>query len=116
VPMGPVVQNASELHNPLELRVYGGKDASFELYEDSGDGYAYEHGARATLQLRWNNHQKTLSIESRLGRFPNMLSKRTLRIVLVTPGHGVGDGAASSVDRTVNYDGRAMKIDLRETK
>jgi hypothetical protein len=45
-----------------------------------------------------------------------MLSKRTLRIVLVTPGHGVGDGAASSVDRTVNYDGRAMKIDLRETK
>ncbi|MFZ1014010.1 MAG: TIM-barrel domain-containing protein [Terracidiphilus sp.] len=116
VPMGPVVQNASEIQNPLELRIYPGKDASFELYEDSGDGYAYERGARATLQLRWNEHQKTLSIENRSGRFPNMISKRTLRIVLVKPGRGVGDGAASSVDRTVNYDGRAMKVDLRETK
>jgi alpha-D-xyloside xylohydrolase len=40
VPMGPVVQSAADAEDPLEVRIYGGKDADFQLYEDSGDGYA----------------------------------------------------------------------------
>ena len=90
VPMGPVVQSAVEHQNPLDIRIYGGKDASFELYDDSGDGYAYEHGAKATVRFQWDDRRHTLSIGDRSGSFPGMLAKRTFRIVFVQEGSGVG--------------------------
>ena len=114
VPLGPVVQSTSEHQDPLDIRIYGGKDASFELYEDSGDGYAYERGARATIHFQWDDRRRTLSIGDRSGSFPGMLAKRTFRIVFVQPGHGVGDESNSAADRSVTYDGRSLKIDLRK--
>jgi alpha-D-xyloside xylohydrolase len=56
--------------------------------------------------LRWT-HDRT-------GSFPGMLKQRTFRIVLVRPGHGVDDESDSKVDRSVTYDGRGLKIDLRK--
>ena len=112
VPLGPVIQSASERQDPLDIRIYGGKDASFELYEDSGDGYAYEHAARATIHFQWDDRRRMLSIGDRSGNFPGMLAKRTFRIVFVKPGHGVGDESNSIADRSVTYDGGSLKIDL----
>jgi alpha-D-xyloside xylohydrolase len=112
VPMGLVVQNAAEIQDPLEIRIYGGKDASFELYEDSGDGYAYEHGARATIHFQWDDRHRMLSIGDREGGYPGMLAKQTFRIVIVKPGHGVADESTSAVDHSITYDGRGLKIDL----
>jgi|CZKL01.1.fsa_nt_gi alpha-D-xyloside xylohydrolase len=112
VPMGPVVQCAADTEDPMEFRIYGGKDADFELYEDSGDGYVYEKGVRATIHLHWDNRRNVLSIGDRLGTFPGMRTKNTFRIVLVKPGHGTGVGSDSGVDRTVTYDGHQMKISL----
>jgi alpha-D-xyloside xylohydrolase len=114
VPLGPVVQSASGPQKQLEIRVYGGKDASFDLYEDGGDGYAYEKGSRATIYLQWDDRRKTLSIGDRKGSYPGLLAKRTLQIVLVKPGHGAGDQSTSSVDRSVQYEGHAMTINLGE--
>lgn len=116
VPMGPVVQYASEPQDPLEIRIYGGKDASFELYEDSGDGYAYEHGERATVRLQWHDRLGTLSIGDRSGTFPGMLAKQTLRFVLVGPGRGVGDEVASTVDRSVIYEGHALEVAFKKNR
>jgi alpha-D-xyloside xylohydrolase len=112
VPLGPVVQSAAEAQDPLEIRVYPGKDADFELYEDGGDGYAYEKGARATIHLHWDNRRDVLSIADRSGTFPGMRAKITFRIVLVKQGHGVGAGADSGFDRSVSYDGHQMRITL----
>lgn len=112
VPIGPIVQSASEQQDPLDIRIYGGKDASFELYEDSGDSYDYEHGARAAIQFQWNDRSHTLSIGHRSGSFPGMLATRTFRIVLVQPGKGVGDESSSSTDRSVVYDGHELKISV----
>jgi alpha-D-xyloside xylohydrolase len=112
VPLGRAVQNASEPQDALEIRIYPGKDAAFDLYEDAGDGYGYERGARAITRLRWDDHQKILSIADRKGSFRGMTAKHTLQIVLVRPGYGIGDTAASSSDRNINYDGHALKIDL----
>ena len=112
VPMGPVVQSAADVEDPLEIRIYGGKDADFELYEDSGDGYDYEKGARATIHFHWDNRHNVLSIEDRSGTFPGMLMKNTFRIVLVKPGHGTGVGLDSGFDRSVTYNGHQMKINL----
>jgi len=112
VPLGTVVQSASERQDPVEVRIYGGKDASFELYEDSGDGYAYERAARATIHFQWNDRRRMLSIGDRSGSFPGMLAKRTFHIVLVKPGHGVGSESTAAADRVITYDGRNLKIEL----
>lgn len=116
VPMGPVIQDVSEPQNPLEIRVYGGKDASFDLYQDSGDGYAYEQGARATVRFKWDDRHGTLLIGERVGRFNGMAARLTLRIVLVKPGHGAGDESTPASDRTIDYDGHAIKVDLRRSE
>jgi alpha-D-xyloside xylohydrolase len=112
VPMGPMVQSAADAADPLEIRIYAGKDAEFQLYEDSGDGYAYEKGTKATIRLLWDNRSRVLSIGDRSGTFPGMRVKDTFRIVQVKPGHGVGAGADSSFDRTVTYDGHRIRINL----
>ncbi|MGA8670595.1 MAG: TIM-barrel domain-containing protein [Terracidiphilus sp.] len=116
VPMGPVVQSAAEQQEPLEIRVYRGKDARFDLYEDSGDGYTYEREMRATVRFLWNDRSNSLSIGARSGAFAGMLAKRTFRIVLVRPGQGVGDETASTVDRSVAYEGHALRIDFKNTR
>jgi len=112
VPMGPVVQSTADAEARLEIRIYGGKDADFLLYEDSGDGYAYEHGARATIQLHWDDHRKMLSVGDRAGAYPGMPSKETFHIVLVKDGHGTGIGSESGPDHTVTYAGHQMRIVL----
>ena len=112
VPMGPQVQSTADAQDPIEIRVYGGRDADFLLYEDSGDSYAYEHGARATIHLHWDDRRNALSIGDRSGTFPGMRMKRTFRIVLVKQGHGIGFGSDSGVDRSVTYDGHQMRVDL----
>jgi alpha-D-xyloside xylohydrolase len=112
VPMGPVVQSTAEAQDPLEIRVYGGKDADFQLYEDSGDSYAYEHGARVTIHLHWDDRRNTLSIGDRAGTFPGMPSKQTLRIVPVKEEHGIGMVSELGPDRTATYAGHQMTIVL----
>ena len=112
VPMGPVVQSAADAADPLEIRIYGGKNANFQLYEDSGDGYAYEKGARAIIHLRWDNSRNVLSIGDRSGAFPGMRMKHTFHIVLVTQGHGAGAAEDSAADRTVTYEGHQLSVDL----
>ncbi len=42
-------------------RVYPGKDAKFLLYEDAGDGYAYESGAYRLTRLNWEEKTGRLS-------------------------------------------------------
>jgi alpha-D-xyloside xylohydrolase len=112
VPLGPIVQSASENEDPLEIRVYSGKDASFEFYDDSGDGYSYENGARSTIPLHWDNSHRILSIGDRSGSFPSMPQKRSMHIVLVRAGHGVGADPSETVDRTLVYDGHHLNAEF----
>ncbi len=112
VPYGPSVQNASERPDPLEIRVYPGADGAFTLYDDAGDGYAYEQGQYATIPLRWNEKARTLTIGPRQGRYPAMAARRTFRVVLVAPGHGVGIANEPKPDRVIAYDGTARAVKL----
>jgi len=112
VPMGPIVQSAADSEDPMEIRIYGGNDADFELYDDGGDGYAYEHEAKATIHIHWDDGRNLLSIGDRSGTFPGMQLKRTFNIVVVRPGLGIGAGSDQHADRSVIYDGHRMKIEL----
>lgn len=108
VPLGPVVQYADEKPDaPIELRVYPGADATFTLYEDAGDGYAYERGERATTPIKWDDAKQELTIGAREGNYPGMPAKRDFNVVVVNPESGLGLGPAAKPDGTISYAGEA---------
>lgn len=62
IPTTEPVQHTSETAKKrITLTVYPGADAEFALYEDSGDGYAYENGEYTWKIFKWNDAKKTLS-------------------------------------------------------
>ena len=84
---------------PYTIKIYPGADADFEIYEDAGDGYAYEQNAFATYRLHWNDKAKTLEISARKGSYRNMVKERQLNIELL-------DGSKN----TIIYKGKALKV------
>jgi alpha-D-xyloside xylohydrolase len=111
VPLGPHLQWAEERRaDPIELRVYPGADASFTLYEDEGDSYRYERGARALIDLHWNDQTRCLTIGERKGSFPGMFARRTFDVVWVRPGHGTGVDPEKVPDAVVQYEGQARPV------
>jgi alpha-D-xyloside xylohydrolase len=102
VPMGPEMQYVGEKSwDQLELRVYPGADGQFVLYEDEGDGYNYEKGAYSTINIKWNERTRTLTIGERQGNFKGMIQQRCFTIV--TP-----DGN----QKTVEYSGKMQSVTL----
>ncbi|MBQ7426231.1 MAG: DUF5110 domain-containing protein [Prevotella sp.] len=94
LPLGPEMQYVGEkAWDNLELRLYPGADGSFTLYEDEGDSYNYEKGVYTTIQMRWNDKARTLTIGTRQGQYPGMLTSRQFTIVLP-------DGTTKTVDYT----------------
>jgi alpha-D-xyloside xylohydrolase len=110
VPMGPLIQYATESSDPIELRVFPGANGSFTLYEDEGDNYNYESGARATIPFTWDEAAQQLTIGQRSGSFPGMLANRTFHVVFVAPNHGAGVGDGATSDAVVSYDGSAVVV------
>lgn len=110
IPMGPKMQYVTEKKtDPIELRVYTGADAEFDIYEDEGDNYNYEKGVYSIIPLKWSEKAKTLTIGARNGSYPGMQKSRTFKAVLVRPGRGAGLEQGKS-DKTVKYTGREIKI------
>lgn len=111
LPMGPEIEYAGEKPSgPIELRIYRGANGSFDLYQDQGDTYAYEHGLRATIPIVWSESSQTLTIGTRKGAFPGMPSNITFDIVWVSTGHGVGSEVTTKADKQVTYSGQQMEI------
>lgn len=112
VPMSPVMNYVTEKPDaPYEIRVYPGADATFTIYEDDGETYAYEKGRRATVELRWDESSRTLSVGKRKGGYPGMVEKRRLDVFIASA--SVAAGAAESevtLARTVTYDGTPLKL------
>jgi alpha-D-xyloside xylohydrolase len=113
LPLGPDLQYASEKPaNPIELRIYPGADGRFTLYEDEGDGYAYEKGVHATIPFSWDDAQRALTIGARQGSFPGMLKRRSFRVVVVKEGRGVGMDLTRRPDQVIRYDGSEQVVKL----
>jgi alpha-D-xyloside xylohydrolase len=103
VPMSEVMQYVDEIPDaPYEIRVYRGADADFTLYEDAGDGYAYEQGEFSLIRISWNEQARELSIAERAGTFPSMIEKRDYRIVFL---------CEQAVDtQTIQYTGQFLLL------
>ena len=112
VALGPQVEWASAKSDPIELRVYGGADGDFTLYEDEGDNYNYEHGAYSTIPMHWDDKAQALTIGERTGSFPGMRDHTSFRVVLVRKAQGTGSAPSPEPDATVDYDGHSRSVSL----
>ncbi len=102
LPLGPEMQYVGEkAWDNLEIRLYPGADGSFTLYEDEGDNYNYEKGVYSTVDFKWDNARRTLTIGQRHGSFPGMLATRTFTLVLP-------DGTT----KAVTYNGDELKVKM----
>jgi alpha-D-xyloside xylohydrolase len=113
VPFGPAVESAAGKPDPIELRIYGGADADFTLYEDEGDSYNYEKGAHATIPMHWDDKNHTLKIGQRVGTFRGILERRTFNIVIVRAGRGNGLEVAPQPDGSIVYDGKPASAKIK---
>jgi len=96
--------------DPIELRIYTGANATFELYEDENDNYNYEKGIYAIIPLKWDDKSQTLTIGKRKGIFPGIKRGKTFNIVFVKQNHGIGVDIERQPDRTVQYTGERIVI------
>jgi alpha-D-xyloside xylohydrolase len=112
VPMGPMIQYATQSIDPLEIRIYPGKDASFTLYEDEGDTYNYEMGQYATIPFTWSDAAKQLTVGARKGTYTGMPMTRTFNVVVVGASHGTDITVVATPDKVVSYDGTQTSVTL----
>lgn len=102
LPMGQDLQYSNEkAWDNITLNVFPGRNASFTLYEDEGDGFGYQQGQYTEIPLTWNDRSRTLTIGQRKGSYQGMLAKRTFLVQL--PG-----GQA----KTVTYSGKKTSVKL----
>jgi alpha-D-xyloside xylohydrolase len=77
VPTAPCTEySAAQLDKDVTLNIYTGHDATFLLYEDEGDGYAYEHGSFSEIPISWDESTRKLTIGTRKGQYKGMKEKR----------------------------------------
>ena len=113
IPMGKIIQYAGEkLADTLEIRVYKGADAKFDLYEDEGDNYNYEKGKYTVISFKWDEKYQSLTIADKQGNYTGSLTKRIFNVVFVDENKGFGINA-SSIGKKVSYIGTKVKIKLQ---
>ena len=113
VPMGPMIQYATQSTDPLEIRVYKGQNGSFTLYDDAGDTYDYETGQHAQIQLSWDDTAQQLTIGARTGSYTGMLASRTFNVVWVGANHGAGLAVTATPDQVVKYTGAQVVVSAK---
>jgi alpha-D-xyloside xylohydrolase len=114
IPMTPGVTRAGAPVESLDIQVFAGADGSFALYEDEGDGHAYQQGAFATVPMRWSQAEQTLTIGPRAGDYPGRVAALPITARLV-------DGISTRDDDTVGgpatasgvFDGTPLVLSLR---
>lgn len=84
VPKTRFALSTSELSDDLDIYVYAGANGSFKMYDDAGDGYAYERGEYETCLLEWDDEAKKLSFSN-----GKMLEEKNVTVHVIT--HKLGE-------------------------
>ena len=103
LPLGPIKQSALErLSDPLELNIYPGTDGHLALYEDDGTSMDHLRGVNSTIDVRWNDRTRTLSLALAAGSAMHTFTTRKLNVRLI----------ASSTSRLVEFHGSPITVSL----
>ncbi len=113
IPFGPSMEWSDEKKPELiNLYVYEGGNADFMLYEDEGTNYNYEKGKYATIDIKYNENAKTLTIGQRKGSFDGMLKDRRFNIVVVSKSKQQPLNVENPQGKLVKYSGKSVTIKL----
>ncbi len=113
IPFGPEIQYCDEKPAELiNLYVYTGKDATFQLYEDEGTNYNYEKGKYATIDISYSEATRTLTIGQRKGTFPGMLKNRRFNVVVVSKDKPQPLNLDNPEGQMITYSGKAVSVKL----
>ncbi|MDE7456222.1 MAG: DUF5110 domain-containing protein [Prevotella sp.] len=113
IPFGPELQYTDEKPAELiNLYVYAGKDAQFQLYEDEGVNYNYEKGKYATIDISYDDATRTVSFGKRNGQFNGMLKQRRFNVVLITKEQPRELDLDAPEGKMVQYNGKAISVKL----
>lgn len=103
LPLGPIKQSTLETSSaPIELHIYPGSDGRFALYEDDGVSMDHIRGIYSTIDMRWNDGQKRLSLALAPGSVMHGFTSRSFRVRL----------AGSSEAKPLDFRGSPITIDL----
>jgi len=91
----------AQVTKPVTLHIYPGADAHFELYEDEGDNYNFEQGAFSTIAFDWDEARQRLTIGSREGSYPGMMTRRTFIIEM------------NGMQKQVSYKGKQISVTMK---
>ena len=80
--------------------------------KDEFDNYNYEKGAYTTILMKWDDKERTLTINERKGNYKGMLKNRKFNIILVEPGKGCGDKDSPTFDQSISYKGKQVNVKL----
>lgn len=109
LPIGRDIQTTKQSQNDdMLLQVYTGADGEFIIYEDEGTNYNYEKGSYLTINLKYNEKNKTLTIGDTKGEYTGMPRKRTISIEWITI-----DGKKHSAS-PVQYEGKSVDVKLAD--
>ena len=96
----------------INLYVYAGKDATFQLYEDEGINYNYERGDYSTIDIRYEDATHTLTIGQREGSFEGMLQQRRFNVVLINKDAPKALNLDNPQGMLIEYNGEEVKVSL----
>jgi alpha-glucosidase/alpha-D-xyloside xylohydrolase len=105
VPFDPVRQSTSEsITEPTTLRIYGGANGEYTLYEDDGISQEYLKARGTWTRMTWNDRAKQLTIEPGAPKgATNVTTKRTFRMMLLPEG----------VTKEVTYAGKRIQVTFK---
>lgn len=76
IPFGPKLQYATQATDePIRIKVYPGKDASYVLYQDDNESYDYENGEFSELIITYSESSKEVTIGNGEGSYINFEQK-----------------------------------------
>ena len=117
IPFGPGMEWSDE--KPAELiplYIYGGRDAQFMLYEDEGTNYNYEQGKYATIDIRYDDAAKTLTLGKRNGQFNGMLKNRRFQVIYVSKEKAQPLDFEHAKGDIVEYSGEEVCVKINTSK
>ena len=113
IPFGPEIEYTDQKPAQLiNLYVYAGADGQFTLYEDEGTNYNYEQGYYTTIDIKYADADRQLTIGKRTGSFDGMLENRQFNVVLVSPNKAQSLNLDNPAGKLVDYNGEEVQIKL----
>ena len=112
LPAGPEIEYTNQKPGaPIDIYVYTGKDASFELYEDESTNYNYEKGRYSIIHFEYSEKDHTLSLH-REGEFDGMIKDRVFLIHKISRNQEVPFLSKEGLVSSVQFNGERTQVVL----